>query len=45
MTALCPSIGLWPTTCHWFVFRSKVRVVVSGPASNSLPFGSRNMNG
>ena len=45
ITALWPSIGLLPTFCHWPVFRSNVRVVVSGPASKSLPFGSTNMNG
>ncbi len=45
MTALWPSIGLVPTVVHCFVFRSKVRVVVSGPASKSLPLGRTNMNG
>ena len=45
MTALWPSIGLSPTTLHCPVFRSNVRVVVSGPASKSLPLGSTNMNG
>ena len=45
MTALWPSIGLLPTTDHSRVWRSSVRVTVSGPASNSLPFGSTNMNG
>src|SRR3954454_6920488 len=45
ITALWPSIGLVPTTDHLPVARSSVRVVVSGPASNSLPFGSTNMNG
>ena len=45
MTALWPSIGLVPTVAHCLVSRSKVRVVVSGPASKSLPLGSTNMNG
>src|SRR3954454_845824 len=45
MTALMPSIGLVPTTDQVLVLRSNVRVVVSGPASNSLPLGSTNMNG
>ena len=40
MTVLWPSIGLVPTVVHWFVERSSVREVGSGPASNSLPFGS-----
>ena len=46
MTALWPSIGLVPTVVHWPVFRSKrARGACPGPASNSLPFGSTNMNG
>jgi hypothetical protein len=36
---------LVPTVVHWPVARSSVRVTLSGPASNSLPFGSTNMNG
>ena len=45
ITAECPSIGLVPTVVHVPVSISSVRVVVSGPASKTLPFESSNMNG
>ncbi len=45
MTALWPSIWLVPTVVHCPVWRSSVRVTRSGPASNSLPFGSTNRYG
>ena len=37
MTALWPSIGLVPTVDHVHVAGSRIRVVVSGPASKMLP--------
>ena len=45
ITALMPSIGLMPTLLHCPVARSSVRVMRSGPASNSLPSGSTKRNG
>ena len=45
MTALMPSIGLVPTVVQVDVETSRVRVVVSGPALNTRPSESRNMNG
>ena len=45
MTALWPSIGLVPTVDHVHVAGSRIRVVVSGPASKIFPFERTNMNG
>ena len=45
MTALLPSNGLVPTVVQVAVAGSSVRVIVSGPASNTSPFESTNMNG
>ena len=45
MTALWASIGLVPTVDHVQVAGSRIRVVVSGPASKTLPFERTNMNG
>ena len=45
ITALWPSIGLAPTLVHWPVATFSVRVLRSGPASNTRPSGSTNMNG
>src|SRR3954464_4493129 len=45
MTALWPLIGLLATIVHVPVVRSRVRLTMSGPPSNSLPLGSTNMNG
>src|SRR2546429_8530259 len=45
MTALMPSNGLAPTVVHVDVAGSRMRVVVSGPASKTRPSESTNMNG
>src|SRR5262245_10220150 len=46
MTALWPSIGDWlASVFHRPVAGSKMRVVLSGPASTTLPSGVTNMNG
>jgi hypothetical protein len=45
ITALMPSNGLVPTVDHVQVAGSRIRVVVSGPASSTRPSESRNMNG
>ena len=46
MTALWPSIGDWlSSVAHCPVRVSRIRVVVSGPASTTRPSGARNMNG
>ncbi len=45
ITALMPSNGLVPTVVQVPVFGSSVLVTVSGPASNTFPFESWNMNG
>src|SRR4029078_683004 len=45
MTALIPSNGLVPTVDHTPVVGSKMRVVVSGPASRTRPAASTKMKG
>ena len=45
ITALCPSIGLLPTTVHVLVATLSTRVILSGPASNTRPSGSTNICG
>ena len=45
ITAECPVIGLVPTVLHAPVATFSVRVVVSGPASKTLPSGRRNICG
>src|SRR5947209_8157954 len=45
MTALMPSNELVQTVDHAHVAGSRIRVVVSGPASSTRPSESTNMNG
>src|SRR2546427_2669071 len=45
MTALMPSNGLVPSVDQAHVAGSRIRVVVSGPASSTRPSESTNMNG